>query len=345
MQKSYKVTVIMSNYNQERYIERAIQSVLNQKTNFPFLLIITDDFSTKDKSVEIIKKYESQYPEKIKALYNQENGHYLKNILRAKSITKTPFFCLLDADDYWTDMDYLQNAVDYLETHPEYVIYSRNVLCQKEDGTEYLYIPNSVKDTDFTMENYLNQSIFTTQTTGTFFRNVIFKKGIPLIMQKAVGSISERSFEGDFSRYIMHLRYGKARYESKPSGVYRILSNGIWSRLSDFEKNLIEAQSYLDYNEYFENKYCSFFINKSFERLQKCLQSLKRTDKSIEFSDDIQKIFFQVLKKCYENGLLKYQLKKAKKIKYKIFNIYIYTAIKNYLKKGISVIKILYLEK
>ena len=58
MQKSYKVTVIMSNYNQERYIERAIQSVLNQKTNFPFLLIITDDFSTRDKSVEIIKKYE-----------------------------------------------------------------------------------------------------------------------------------------------------------------------------------------------------------------------------------------------------------------------------------------------
>ncbi|MCR8701965.1 MULTISPECIES: glycosyltransferase [Campylobacter] len=338
MQKSYKVTVIMSNYNQERYIERAIQSVLNQKTNFPFLLIITDDFSTRDKSVEIIKKYESKYPEKIKALYNQENGRYLKNILRAKFITKTPFFCLLDADDYWTDMDYLQNAVDYLETHPEYVIYSRNVLCQKEDGIEYLYIPNSVKDTDFTMENYLNQSIFITQTTGTFFRNVIFKKGIPLIMQKAVGSISERSFEGDFSRYIMHLRYGKARYESKPSGVYRILSNGIWSRLSDFEKNLIEAQSYLDYNEYFENKYCSFFINKSFERLQKCLQFLKRMDKTIEFPDDIQKIFFQVLKKCYENSLLiqkeKHQLKKAKKIKYKIL-IYIYKYChQKLLKKG-----------
>ena len=48
---SYKVTIIMSNYNQEKYISQAIESVLNQKTNFPFQLIITDDFSTKDNSI------------------------------------------------------------------------------------------------------------------------------------------------------------------------------------------------------------------------------------------------------------------------------------------------------
>lgn len=338
MKQPYKVTVIMSNYNQERYIEQAIQSVLNQKTNFPVQLIITDDFSTKDKSVEIIKKYENRYPEKIKALYNQENGRYLKNILRAKSITKTPYFCLLDSDDYWTDMNYLQNAVDYLDTHPEYVIYSRNILCQKEDGTEYLFVSESVRATDFTMENYLNQTISITQTTGTFFRNVIFKNGIPLIMEKAVGSISERSFEGDFDRYIMHLRYGKAHYEPKPSGVYRILSSGIWSRLSDFEKNIIEAQAYLDFNEYFENKYLYFFINKSFESLQTCLQILKRMDKPMDLSDDIQNIFFNVLKKCCENSSViqkeKILIKKAKKIKYKIL-IYIYKYChQKLLKKG-----------
>ena len=57
---SYKVTIIMSNYNQEKYISQAIESVLNQKTNFPFQLIITDDFSTKDNSIKIIKEFEKK---------------------------------------------------------------------------------------------------------------------------------------------------------------------------------------------------------------------------------------------------------------------------------------------
>ena len=79
---SYKVTIIMSNYNQEKYISQAIESVLNQKTNFPFQLIITDDFSTKDNSIKIIKEFEKKEPNIIKVLYNKENGRYLKNILR-----------------------------------------------------------------------------------------------------------------------------------------------------------------------------------------------------------------------------------------------------------------------
>lgn len=93
----YKLTIIMSNYNQEQYIEKAIESVLAQKTNFDWQLIITDDNSVKDNSVEIIKKYAEKYPEKIVALLNKENGRYLKNVLRAKAITKTPYFTLLDA--------------------------------------------------------------------------------------------------------------------------------------------------------------------------------------------------------------------------------------------------------
>lgn len=338
MTEKFRVTVIMSNYNQEKYIEQAIQSVLNQKTNFPFQLIITDDCSTKDNSVKIIKKYEALYPDKIKALYNQENGRYLRNILRAKAITKTPYFCLLDSDDYWTDMNYLQSAVDYLDTHSDYVIYSRNVICQTEDGLEHLFVPEKIPASDFTIDNYLNHHIVITQTTGSFFRNVIFKEGIPHVMEKAIGTISECSFEGDFDRYIMHLKYGKAHYEPKPNGVYRILSAGIFSRLSDFEKNIIQAQCYLDYNEYFENKYFSFFINESYKSLCLCLEFLSVLDTPLDFQENIQKMFFNVVKTCSENKSSiqkeKLHINEIKKIKYKILlKIYRYCQ-KKLRKKG-----------
>ncbi len=339
MDNTAKVTIIMSNYNQEKFIEQAIESVLAQETDFDWQLIITDDHSTKDNSVEIIKRYAEKYPDKIKALLNQENGRYLENILRAKRITKTPYFCLLDSDDYWTDNHYLQDAVNFLDENPDFVIYSRNVICQNEDRSEHLFVPKKIKASDFTIDNCLNNKIAITQTTGSFFRNVIFKNGVPEIMEKAVGTISERSFEGDLDRYIMHLKYGKAHYEPKPSGVYRILSGGIWSRLSDFEKNIIQAQCYLDYNEYYENKHLSFFINESYKSLLSCVQSLNSMEQDFNFSDDIQKMFFNVLKVCSQNRQIiseerKKSIKKAK-LRYKILLLLYNKIRKKLLKKGL----------
>ena len=126
----YLVTIIMSNYNQEKTIRRAIDSIFEQKTNFDWQIIITDDNSVKDNSKDIIKEYAEKYPDKIKALYSDENGGYLKNVLRAKRLTKTKYFCLLDADDYWTDKKYMQKAVNFLEKHKDYTVYYQNVLCK-----------------------------------------------------------------------------------------------------------------------------------------------------------------------------------------------------------------------
>ncbi len=52
MNKEYKLTVIISHYNQEEYIKQSVDSDLMQKTNFPFQLIITDDNSAKDNRVQ-----------------------------------------------------------------------------------------------------------------------------------------------------------------------------------------------------------------------------------------------------------------------------------------------------
>ena len=319
----YKVTIIMSNYNQEKYIGQAIKSVLAQKTNFAWQLIITDDHSTQDNSVQMIKQYAQQHPDKIKILLNQENGGYLKNILRAKAITKTPYFCLLDADDYWTDPHFLQNAVDFLDSHPDFTIYSRNVLCLYEDGKSRLFINKQTPTADYTIENYFENTLTITQTTGTFFRNIIFQKGIPTIMTQAIGTISERSFEGDCDRYIMHLKYGKAHYQSKPCGVYRILSTGIWNRFGEFEKSVIQAQCYLDYNAFYEYKYNTFFISRAYQSLLRAADSLKNLpNQELNFSKDIQNAFFNILHTCSRHPSLlqneqRRKLKKLK-IKYKI---------------------------
>ena len=56
------VSVVMIAYNHERYIRKALESVVNQKTNFKFEIIIHDDASP-DKTADIIREYEKKYPE------------------------------------------------------------------------------------------------------------------------------------------------------------------------------------------------------------------------------------------------------------------------------------------
>ena len=62
------VSIVITSYNHEAYIERAIESAINQQVEKQ--IIVIDDCST-DNSREIISKYEKQ--NKITALYNDSN--------------------------------------------------------------------------------------------------------------------------------------------------------------------------------------------------------------------------------------------------------------------------------
>ena len=50
-----KISIITTNYNTDKYLERTIKSVIGQKGNFELEYIITDGGSV-DNSLEIIKK-------------------------------------------------------------------------------------------------------------------------------------------------------------------------------------------------------------------------------------------------------------------------------------------------
>ena len=312
----YKLTIIISNYNQEKHIAETIDSALSQKVSFPYKIIITDDYSCLDRSREIIKDYVSKY-DNIEVIFANENKGYLTNILRAKAKTKTPYFCLLDAEDYWTDMDFLQRAYDFLTTHKEYSIYENNVEVE-EKGSRRPYISPKIKSGTYSKEMYLNnKSIPITQTTGMVFRNCIFSRSIPKLMKKAVGTRSERSFEGDTGRFIMHLKYGLAYYDNRIIGVYRITENGIWTRLSDAKKQIITARFFPDYYHFYDSN-IAFFVNKAYANLQrylvekqKELNNMKRTD---DFFDEYERLMFEdVYSFCkqYENKIVidKYRIK------------------------------------
>lgn len=114
------VSVLMMTRNHAAYIQKAVDSVINQKTSFPFELLIGEDFST-DETRALCEALQAEYPSVIRLVIAERNVGITPNFLRLCVRAKGRYIALLEGDDYWTDDKKLQAQVDLMETHPEYV--------------------------------------------------------------------------------------------------------------------------------------------------------------------------------------------------------------------------------
>lgn len=116
-----KVTVICLAYNHAKYISDALEGFVMQRVDFPFEVIVHDDAST-DGTADIIREYQSRYPDIIKPVFQKEN-QYSQGISIPQAflypLIRGEYVALCEGDDYWTDPHKLQKQVDALESHPE----------------------------------------------------------------------------------------------------------------------------------------------------------------------------------------------------------------------------------
>ena len=109
-----KVSIICTNYNKGDWVREAIDSFLNQKTNFDFEIIIIDDAST-DHSYEIIQEYQKKFPEKVRTFRNEVNLGITRTWKKVCQEAKGQYIARCDSDDFWTDPLKLQKQVDLLD--------------------------------------------------------------------------------------------------------------------------------------------------------------------------------------------------------------------------------------
>ena len=281
-----KLTILMPSYNRGQYIREAVSSILAQKTNFGIKLIITDDCST-DGSVEIIQELQKKHPDIIEIILSEKNERLLANILKAQVKVKTEYFCVLEPDDYYTDEYCLQKAVDYLEEHKDFTIYSANCMMLYGDKSKKPFIESNVKEATFNFDDLLKNRVIITQTAGSVFRNAVYNEGVPQIIKEAIGTPSESSFRADTERYIFHLKKGKAFFKNETVAVYRIHKDGIWTKENQFHRNLLAAQAYYDYFRYFNYTYADYFIRYSLFYAKECFEELKKAIDKNEFTQTV----------------------------------------------------------
>jgi glycosyltransferase involved in cell wall biosynthesis len=220
-------------YNHEPFLRQCLDGFVMQQTTFPFEAIVHDDAST-DGSAAIIREYAEKYPDIIKPIYETENQYSKRDgsiirIIDAAIHPNTKYLAYCEGDDYWTDPHKLQFQVDFLESHPDYVICSHDVIFFNQGVGKFsdnsLYHQLSGEKIEYTLNNYF-KGWWTHPLTCVYrrgnYRNEMIAKNYQLIRDDVF--------------YYNVLIHGKGMLFLKVMGVYRIHGGGVWSSLDEENK-------------------------------------------------------------------------------------------------------------
>lgn len=130
--KSLKLSVFVVTYNQERYIRQCLESIVTQKVDFEYEVIIGDDCST-DGTGAICDEFAAKYPQ-ILVYHHPKNLGLLRNWEFVMNKCKGEYIALIEGDDYWIDENKLQRQVDWLDAHPDYTLTFTRAKIQYENG-------------------------------------------------------------------------------------------------------------------------------------------------------------------------------------------------------------------
>ncbi len=251
MENKPKVTVCMTTYNLQAYVEEAVKSVLRQKTSFNYELVISDDCST-DNTVELLKKLKSLSPGVITLLESEKNLGSLANSNKIFSNLQSEYFIFLDGDDYWVDENMLQKMVDFLDDHPDFVMVGGNTSYLRNNAIHGKVVDSNRTNRSYSFNDYINGRMPFVHTSAILVRNVVFCNGLPEVYRASVGSFENCALRGEDFRRLLHLERGKMFVMKDTFSVYRIHDKGMWQGASNLKRSIETAISYNFYSKYFE---------------------------------------------------------------------------------------------
>lgn len=168
------VSIFLLTYNQEQFIAQTLDSILVQKVNFSFKIVIGDDASTDDTS-NICRDYASKYPDKIDYQRLSTNVGLMGNFVKTATRLKGKYIAICDGDDYWLDPLKLQKQVDLLEGNDDYAVVGTGVQLVLKNGDIIEKVNKSFKEVS--LEELIEDNKIIAPTA--LFRNYLEIQNLP----------------------------------------------------------------------------------------------------------------------------------------------------------------------
>lgn len=221
-----KVSVLVTFYNQEKYVDKALNSVFSQKTNFDYDVLIGDDGSS-DRTLARINQWISRYPDKIK-LFQMERVEKKyptgfrasQNRLNLLKYVTGQYFNYLDGDDYFTDENKLQKQVDILDSvdNQDCVACGSNIDMIFPDGSIKQATSKKLQKGKISPSDYWKKHYFHTDTL--LIRSSIITK-LPF-------KLLENTFNDNLITYSI-IQHGNLYFIPESTAAYIQTMNGIWT--------------------------------------------------------------------------------------------------------------------
>ncbi|WP_338553366.1 glycosyltransferase [Paenibacillus sp. KS-LC4] len=247
-----RISTITPVYNNERYLEECIQSLLNQ-TYADMECIFVDDGSS-DGSVHILRKYED-HP-MVKVIYKASNGGISSAYREAIPHVTGEIICFLDADDVARPNRLQKTAEKFLDNSNTGIVYSRMLLINENSESFHLFLdlPDYVNNENLFMQLY-RRGFFT--GSGMSFRNYEWLKWDKNLI----------CCDYYITLQIVGRGYG-FEYESSVLTNYRIHGNNTSGQSGRLITNLMEVQGIFEYpfllEQWTKQKHSLLEINTTF---------------------------------------------------------------------------------
>lgn len=211
------ISICMITYKHEAYIGEAIASVLAQKTNYTYELVIGEDCSP-DATRAICEQYALQYPDRIRLLPSDKNLGIVPNFMRTLAACTGKYIAICEGDDYWIAEDKLQLQADCLNADPSFIIAAGRSQYLTYNGTIVSRDERTdTRQTIFSIKDYLLKMFFETAT---------------IMYRNETGFRLPESYKNVFSAdqylvLLLTMNGGKIKFIDKDLAVYRYHAGGI----------------------------------------------------------------------------------------------------------------------
>lgn len=226
------VSVGIIAYNHERYLAQAIESVLAQRTSFPFDVFVYEDCST-DGTRELALDYQRRFPEQVRVLYSDENVGMGQNVRRGIAGIRGRYAAGCDGDDYWNDPLKLQKQFDALEANPDVnLCFSRGKQLSPDGSVKTAWSYGRI-DRIVSARELLRTPGMLAPTASLFFRADVLRATPEWIFGAPVID-------------VFHILAGStpagAYYLADDTVTYRVMAEGSWSSFQDANYHAVKLE-------------------------------------------------------------------------------------------------------
>lgn len=259
------VSVTVATYQHVNYIKECLDGILMQKTNFPIEIIIGEDGST-DGTQEICKEYAHAHTDKIRLFirdrklsqYKDKDGSIQRfNGLWNRMSCRGKYIAFCEGDDYWTDPLKLQKQVDFLESHPDYVMCSH---CFKQ----YMQ-----KEGIYNDEWYGDISDSIVYDLDTLIHGGWYHHPLSVMFRSDKLNLQEYArypYSMDAVLFFHLLKKGPGIMLNEDMAVYRIHTGGVWSGINMENRFKNEFKARIGLYEVEQSYEAAFFLRNQFTK-------------------------------------------------------------------------------